>query len=81
MKRVLITGASGFVGRQCVPLLLAAGYEVHAVARTTNPEESDTRVRWHTADLLDESQVAELMAQVKPTHLLHLAWYSVPGKF
>lgn len=81
MKRVLITGASGFVGRQCVPLLLTAGYEVHAVARTTNPEESDTRVRWHTADLLDASQVAELMSQVKPTHLLHLAWYSVPGKF
>ena len=29
MKRVLVTGANGFIGRQCLPLLLAKGYEVH----------------------------------------------------
>ena len=33
MKRVLITGARGFLGRHCLPLLLERGYEVHAVSR------------------------------------------------
>jgi nucleoside-diphosphate-sugar epimerase len=82
MKRVLITGASGFLGRQCVPLLPMAGYEVHAVARKTlEAAEPDTRVHWHRADLLDASQASELISMIQPSHLLHLAWYSVPGKF
>ena len=29
-KRVLLTGASGFIGRQAVEPLLRRGYEVHA---------------------------------------------------
>ena len=31
MRRVLLTGASGFVGRHALPHLLARGFEVHAV--------------------------------------------------
>jgi UDP-glucose 4-epimerase len=33
LSRVLVTGASGFVGRAVVPALVAAGYEVRAAAR------------------------------------------------
>ena len=33
MSRVLVTGASGFVGRFAVDALEARGFEVHAVAR------------------------------------------------
>ncbi|MGI8566895.1 MAG: NAD-dependent epimerase/dehydratase family protein, partial [Pyrinomonadaceae bacterium] len=32
MKKVLLTGATGFIGNYCLPLLLADGYEVHAVS-------------------------------------------------
>ena len=31
MSRVLVTGASGFIGSHCVPLLIEAGYDVHGV--------------------------------------------------
>jgi uncharacterized protein YbjT (DUF2867 family) len=31
VKRVLVSGASGFIGRWSVPPLLKRGYEVHAV--------------------------------------------------
>ncbi len=80
MKKVLITGGSGFIGKHCLPLLVAAGYEVHAVAR--QPLLSiDPAIHWHQLDLLDRSQVALLMAQIKPSHLLHLAWYAIPGKY
>lgn len=80
MKRVLLTGARGFVGRQCVPLLIERGYEVHAVSSKA-PAENIAGVEWHRADLLDSVHVAELLAQTRPTHLLHLAWYAVPGKY
>ena len=80
MKKVLLTGATGFVGRHCLPSLLASGYEVHAVSSKV-PPRSTAGQRWHQADLLDTKQVAEVVATVQPTHLLHLAWYAVPGKY
>ena len=30
IKRVLITGAGGFIGRHCLPILISNGFEVHA---------------------------------------------------
>lgn len=79
MKRVLITGAGGFVGQRCLPLLQALAYDVHAVSRS--PRMETEGVNWHNADLLDETQVSELVERVRPTHLLHLAWYTEHGKF
>jgi nucleoside-diphosphate-sugar epimerase len=38
-------------------------------------------VHWHTVDLLEAGQAQSLMAQVRPTHMLHLAWYAEPGKY
>ncbi|MBI4424212.1 MAG: GDP-mannose 4,6-dehydratase [Elusimicrobia bacterium] len=39
MKRVLITGATGFIGRHLVPQLLERGYEVHGIGlrRASDP--------------------------------------------
>jgi nucleoside-diphosphate-sugar epimerase len=80
MKRVLVTGASGFLGRHCLPILVAKGYDVHGLSRrppvTTLPE-----ISWHELDLLRPGYPAELFSKVRPNYLLHLAWYAVPGKF
>jgi nucleoside-diphosphate-sugar epimerase len=78
--RILLTGASGFVGRHCLPLLAAAGYEAHAVA-TRVPPGPHAGVSWHAADLLAARQAAALVSRLRPTHLLHLAWYVAPGKY
>ncbi len=80
MKRVLLTGATGFIGRQCVPLLVARGNEIHAVSgKHAGLGEG---AEWHQTDLLAPGEAEALVARVRPTHLLHLAWYpSVPGKF
>lgn len=81
MKRVLVTGASGFIGRQCLPLLLAKGYEVHALSRRQLSSIALPNVIWHEADLLAPGCAAELFSEVRAEYLLHLAWYAVPGKF
>jgi dTDP-L-rhamnose 4-epimerase len=36
-------------------------------------------VHWRHADLLVPGAVAELIAEVRPSHLLHLAWNTQPG--
>lgn len=80
MKKVLVTGASGFIGRFCLPKLVELGYEVHAVSsKKTKTSSSD--VVWHSVDLLNYTEVSNLIREVKPTHLLHLAWYTEHGKF
>jgi nucleoside-diphosphate-sugar epimerase len=80
MKKVLVTGASGFIGRHCLPILVARGYEVHAVA--TKPQaDLETEITWHFVDLLDCGRANNLIRDLNPTHLLHLAWYAVPGKY
>ncbi len=77
---VLVTGASGFIGRPSVAALLARGFRVHAASRHV-PPMIPSGVTWHAADLLEASQRHALVEQTKPTHLLHLAWYVEHGKF
>lgn len=79
--RVLVTGASGFIGRGTLTPLLDAGFQVHPVSRRTPSEPAVEGLRWEQADLLDPASPAELLARVAPTHLLHLAWYAEPGAF
>ena len=80
MKKTLVTGASGFIGKHSLPLLLQAGHEVHAVS-FKKKHAGGNDISWHQADLRDYSQTKRLIAKVQPTHLLHLAWYTKPGNF
>lgn len=81
MKRVLVTGGTGFIGRQSIEPLVRLGYEVHAAVRRPPAQGPATGVMWHEADLLDPQVAMSLMKAVRPSHLLHLAWYAEHGKF
>ena len=80
MIKTLVTGASGFIGRHSLPLLLKAGHEVHAVSlKKKNP--CINGINWHQADLKNQTQTKRLIADIRPTHLLHFAWCTEPGSF
>lgn len=79
LKKVLLTGAGGFIGRQCLPILRDAGFEVHALSRALH--ETGQGVQWHAVNLFEDNAVEMLFAKVRPTHLLHLAWYAEPGRY
>jgi nucleoside-diphosphate-sugar epimerase len=81
MRRALVTGASGFVGRHAAAALEARGYEVHAVTRRSRADTGAGDVRWHSGDLLDRAHTERLLRAVAPSHLLHLAWYAEPGLY
>jgi len=68
-RRVLLTGATGFIGRHLPALLTERGYDVTPVSRATG------------VDLLAPGAAEAVVAAAQPTHLLHLAWYAVPGAF
>jgi len=72
MTKVIVTGAGGFLGRHCLPLLQAGFDEVHAVS-SKEIQATDSHVHWHAADLLDPKQTRDLLADIRATHLLHLA--------
>lgn len=80
MKKVVLTGANGFVGQHCLEPLLEKGYEVHAVSSQFKEGQS-ANVIWHCVDLLDLGKVDALMARLQATHLLHFAWTTAPGKY
>ena len=81
MKKVLLTGAGGFIGRNTVPFLLDNGYEVHGLGRGSRHGFLNTSVYWHSVDLLDPETTQRLVESLSATHLLHLAWYTVHKKY
>lgn len=70
-NRLLVTGATGFIGQPTVQAALEEGYEVHAVAR--RPLRVDG-VQNHEVDLLDPREVTTTIDRIRPSHLIHLAW-------
>jgi nucleoside-diphosphate-sugar epimerase len=80
VRRVLVTGATGFIGRHSLGALTERGFEVHAVSSRAAGGLAPG-VTWHRADLLDEQQATRLADSVRPSHLLHFAWYAEHGKY
>lgn len=78
MKRALVTGANGYVGRWAAADLLKRGYIVHTVAR--RPDQT-SGYRSHIGDVLDVDAMTVLLREIRPSHLLLTAWVTRHGEF
>src|SRR5215469_8015134 len=71
--RVLVAGATGAIGKQLVPRLVAAGHEVHGVTRSESKQAMLRELGAVPAvvDALDADQVAEAVARARPDVIVH----------
>lgn len=66
--RILLTGATGFVGSRLLNALTGAGYRVRAVSRTARP--STAQVEWVQADVMDADALTRALADVRAAYYL-----------
>ncbi len=79
-KRLLVTGAGGFVGAAVVRAALAAGHEPLALVRSASaPRLAGLSVPIHIADLSDTDRIAALLVELRPDVVIHSAWEGVGG--
>ena len=71
--RVLVAGATGAIGRQLVPRLVAAGHEVHGMTRSESKQAllKELGAVPVVADALDPDQVAEAVGLARPDVIVH----------
>jgi GDP-4-dehydro-6-deoxy-D-mannose reductase len=82
MKRLLITGISGFVGGHLVTYLAnhTSEFEIHGISRSkpawdfvpSAPELQDDH-HFHQADLLDIPSIKSLLEEIEPEYIIHMA--------
>jgi nucleoside-diphosphate-sugar epimerase len=73
MMRVFVAGATGAIGRQLVPRLVAAGHEVHGMTRYGSKRAmlDELGAVPVVADALDPGQVAEAVGKARPEVIVH----------
>src|SRR5947209_13846492 len=73
MMRVFIAGATGAIGKQLVPRLVAAGHEVVGMTRSESKRAlvRELGAEPVVADALDRNQVAEAVARARPEVIVH----------
>jgi dolichol-phosphate mannosyltransferase len=81
-RRILISGATGFIGASLVRRMVERGDEVHVIARASGDESSSAmwrivevmgEVQVHVANLLDAEATRQVVAAARPEIVLHFA--------
>jgi nucleoside-diphosphate-sugar epimerase len=71
--RVFVAGATGAIGQQLVPRLVAAGHEVHGMTRSESKRAmlEELGAVPVVADALDPDQVAQAVGRARPDVIVH----------
>lgn len=78
MKKILVTGGTGFIGRPVVAELIARGYEVHVSTSSSHTEILQACVV-HELNLMDLEKVRTFIKKNCFDGVFHLAWLGATG--
>lgn len=73
-EKVLITGGTGFIGRNVVDELIKRGYEVHSLVYPPFMPEREGLIQYEM-NILDSKAIEEFFKKHSFENLIHLAWY------
>lgn len=79
MMKILVFGASGFIGSRATRQLVGEGHEVHVFLRPKTSFALDGVAGYHRGDLLDPKSVEEALAKVRPEGILFAAGERYPS--
>ena len=78
MKKILITGSTGFIGSTLIKFFLHRNYEVFALTRKKN---KNSLIKYIKADIFDHKRINKVLKKIRPNYLIHLAWEASPNKY
>jgi GDP-4-dehydro-6-deoxy-D-mannose reductase len=78
--KVLVTGASGFLGRHLIPLLVDRGHTVLATSRGQAPPAKVAYVAGDLADAAAAEGLVQRLAAFQPEVVVHLAGFASVGQ-
>lgn len=85
MQRILLTGATGFIGSHVARQLIGQEREVIALIRPTSDrwriDDIEDELHVIDGDLLNVDRLKDLVRKVRPDLCIHMAWYAEPGKY
>ena len=79
--RVLVTGATGFIGQHLCQKLVELGAATYGLSRTASEATVSRGVIPIAADVRQREAVVEALEQVRPSHVVHLAAAGVTEPF
>ena len=77
---LLLTGANGFIGKPLLKLIESKNINITVIGRT---KPLNFKGSFFKVDIINDtdSKICNILNKIKPTHLIHLAWYTEHGKF
>lgn len=75
--KVLLTGFTGFIGKQVYKKLVSTDVDLYVISRCQQPLIKN----FYTLDILDHKATDLLIRHIKPDILIHLAWDVTHGEF
>ena len=79
MKKILITGITGFVGSHLADFLITKkniklyGLRRYHLSKEDNIRHLTNKIQWYDCDLLDNKSINLIIKEIKPDIIFHMA--------
>ncbi len=82
-NKILVTGATGFVGSNLVRRLISEGHDIDILTRKSSNKwrlmDCLSNINNHSVDLLDHEELKLLLKEIEPDAIFHLATSGIYG--